>query len=344
MNTIDIGMIRFLRHRVPGSVLALGLVLLAPTTGCSSDDDKTDSSGGAPQAAGSGGRAGGQSGSGGAAAGGGAPSGKQGTFSVDMHEATRTNPARTNVLGIIYDGPVPSGEVPLKLESTSGDCELLVPWAPFCSEPCPGGSKCTADDTCTAQPQMLDVGPVVLSGLGDELTMEAIAGNYQSPTLPAEPCEEGVAVSVQASSFSMEAKCIARLELTTPVPIPVIAGKAVDLAWTPASNGVGSRVKIHLDIAHHGGKKGEINCDVPDTGSFAIPEKLVTQLVKLGLAGYPDIALERYTRDADAANPNVALKIGSLIRREVDTGVISCDDDSQCPSGKTCNTANRTCA
>jgi hypothetical protein len=260
-----------------------------------------------------------------------------------MHEATPTTPARTNVLGIIYDGPAPSGEVPLKLESRMGDCELLVPWAPFCTEPCTGGAKCTADDTCTAQPKMVDVGPVVLSGLGDELTMEAIAGNYQSPTLPAEACAEGAPVSLDSSSFSMESRCIARLELTTEAPIRVVSEESVELAWTPPSSEADSRVKIHLDIAHHGGKKGEINCDVADTGSFSVPEELVTQLVSLGLAGYPDITLERYSVAADASSSLIQLRIGSLVRREVDTGVVSCDEDSQCESGQTCNTADRTC-
>ena len=236
-----------------------------------------------------------------------------------------------------------SGQVPLKLESKVGDCELLVPWAPFCSEPCTGGAKCTADDTCTAQPRMLDVGPVVLGGLGEELTMEAIAGNYQSPTLPAEACAEGAPVSLHSSSLSMEAPCIARLELTSKAPIPVAAAKSIDLAWARPASAADSRVKIHLDIAHHGGKKGEINCDIADTGSFSVPEALVTQLVSLGLAGYPDITLERYSVAADASNPKIQLRIGSLVRREVDTGVLSCDEDSQCESGQTCNTADRTC-
>jgi hypothetical protein len=323
--------------------MVLTLALLSPSLACSSDGEKEDNAGGSAQAAGAAAAAGAASGSGGGAGSGNTSSERQGTFSVDMHEATATAPARTNVLGIVYDGPPASGEVPLKLESEMGDCELLVPWAPFCTEPCTGGAKCTADDTCTAQPKMLDVGPVVLSGLGDELTMEAIAGNYQSPTLPAEACAEGALVSLHSSSFSMEAPCIARLELTTEAPIPVGAGKSLDLAWTPPGSDADSRVKIHLDIAHHGGKKGEINCDVADTGSFSVPKELVTQLVSLGLAGYPDITLERYAAAADASSPLIQLRIGSLVRREVDTGVLSCDEDSQCEAGQTCNTADRTC-
>jgi hypothetical protein len=320
----------------------LTLALLSSSFACSSDSGKEGNAGGSAQAAGAP-AAGAASGSGGASASGGGSSERQGTFRVDMHEGTPTNPARTNVLGIIYDGPPASGEVPLKLESSVGDCALLVPWAPFCTEPCTGGAKCTADDTCTAQPKMLDVGPVVLSGLGDELTMEAIAGNYQSPTLPAEVCEEGAPVSLDSSNLSMESPCIARLELTTEAPIAVITGKSVDLAWTPPTSDADSRVKIHLDIAHHGGKKGEINCDVADTGSFSMPEELVTQLVSLGLAGYPDITLERYSAAADARSPMIQLRIGSLVRRDVDTGVVSCDEDSQCESGQTCDTADRTC-
>jgi hypothetical protein len=75
---------------------------------------------------------------------------------------------------------------------------------------------------------------------------------------------------------------------------------------------------------------------VPDTGSFEIPEPLVTKLVGLGLAGYPTIKVNRVAVGVDASNPEVSLLLSSSLTRAVDTGVISYQDDVECPDGQTC--------
>src|SRR5215216_5409458 len=91
-----------------GTGMVLTLALLSSSLACSSDAGKENDVGGSAQGAAAG--TGAASGSGGAGTSGSTSSERQGTFSVDMHEATPTNPARTNVLGIIYDGPPASGE------------------------------------------------------------------------------------------------------------------------------------------------------------------------------------------------------------------------------------------
>ncbi|MGC4095180.1 MAG: hypothetical protein QM756_46125 [Polyangiaceae bacterium] len=312
----------FRNPHVAHAAFALCFGLFAPFAGCSSESSGGDATGGKSS--------------------GGASSGTQGTFTVQLTEAAAdgSSPARTNVLGIIFDGPSPP-TIQLKLDSKNGDCELLVPFSPFCNPACTNAAICTADNTCTPQPKALDVGTVKLTGLGAELTLTPIASNYQSPTLPLPSCAEGSPVAVSADSFSMESKCISPLVLTTAVPVPVASGKAIPLAWTPPGAGAASRIRVHLDIAHHGGKKGEINCDVADTGSFSIPEPLVTKLVSLGLAGFPTIGLERYTSGSAASNANIKLRVSSAIEREVDTGITSCNSDEEC-NGKTC-ASDKTC-
>ena len=115
------------------------------------------------------------------------------------------------------------------------------------------------------------------------------------------------------------------------------------LSWTPPADGQSSRMEIEVDISHHGGQKGQIDCDVPDTGAFEIPEELVTQLVALGVAGYPTITLTRVSRAAAPEAPGITLSVMSTVDRLVDTGFDSCGMDSDCPDGLTCDMMRLIC-
>jgi hypothetical protein len=117
----------------------------------------------------------------------------------------------------------------------------------------------------------------------------------------------------------------------------VKSGEVVHVTWEAAATGSASRIRIGLDVSHHGGKKGQIDCEVPDTGSFDIPETLVTKLISLGLAGYPTINVNRVSVGVDAKNENVSLLLSSSITRAVDTGVRSCLDDSECEGNEKCS-------
>jgi hypothetical protein len=116
----------------------------------------------------------------------------------------------------------------------------------------------------------------------------------------------------------------------------VQAKQAVHLTWEAAAEGATSRIRIKLDVSHHGGSKGEIDCEVPDNGAFDIPEPLVTELLGLGLAGFPTINLNRIAVGTDANNPHLSIALSSDITRAVDTGVVSCLDASSCPDGQMC--------
>ena len=122
----------------------------------------------------------------------------------------------------------------------------------------------------------------------------------------------------------------------TLAPIAVKSGSTVPLAWMPPTDASASRIEIKLDISHHGGKKGEITCDVPDTGSFALPEPLVSKLVALGVAAQPTIGLKRVASAQASGQPGVRLVIVSPVERAVDTGFASCVDGQACPDGTTC--------
>ena len=64
-----------------------------------------------------------------------------------------------------------------------------------------------------------------------------------------------------------------------------------------AGNGVGT-VRLNLNVDQHGVTPVTLVCDVPDTGSFTVPEKLTTALIGLGVSGFATANLYRRTTDA----------------------------------------------
>jgi hypothetical protein len=266
-----------------------------------------------------------------------------GNFEVEMIAEKGSRAAHTKLTGQLYDAPkLPL--VPLVLDSEEGDCRLMVPYVPFCDPQCDEG-ECTADDTCTPIAMPQSVGTVRVLGLGEELVLEPFSSalTYMpAQSLPYPPCTEGDAVRVEADAFALQTACIAPLVVTGEDPIPVRADQPVAVTWTAGSE-ASARVRIVLDIAHHGGQKGEIDCDVADDGAFELPEPLVTKLVGLGLAGFPTVVISRVSAANADTHPELTLSIVSKIERGVDTGVVSCGSDVDCPDGMTCDMSTLIC-
>jgi hypothetical protein len=250
--------------------------------------------------------------------------------------------AYTAFLGVFYDAP-PLPMTPLDMKMSQGGCQLLVPREVSCTQPCGAGTVCTGANVCSAKPAQIDVGTLHVEGLGptalDLMPTSPTVLSYQVvPTLPYPACAEGDAVTLDATAFSIAGKCVTDLEVTSAVPIPVMSGQPMHLAWKAPGHAGISRVQIILEISHHGGYRGEIDCDVADTGSFDVPAPLVTALVALGRAGFPTVKVARTATAAAAKEPGVKLVVGSQVELEVDTGVISCGAPTSqpCPDGTTC--------
>jgi hypothetical protein len=254
----------------------------------------------------------------------------------------------TAFLGLFYDGPKPVTE-PMDVAQTQGDCRLVTPRAVSCTPACPSGQACTGTNQCMPSPEPVNVGVLHVTGLGDkDLDLEPAIPDmpsYQAvPTLPYPSCAEGGDVTASATGFTLAAKCVGALEVTSTIPIPVTSGQPMRLAWkAPGKAGI-SRVLIVLEISHHGNYKGQIECDVADTGTFDIPAPLVTALVALGRAGYPTVKVARTSVAKAPTQPNVNLAVSSRLELAVDTGVISCGggDSPPCPANMTCQT-DHTC-
>lgn len=258
-------------------------------------------------------------------------------------------PGKTTIIGKIYDGPSPA-QVVWEDGEKIGACTLRTPRVPFCSTPCGGSAVCVEDDTCEPYPKAGSAGPVTVTGValaggGDSFTMEAIANNYQPPAtaeLLYPGFAEGDTVRLSADgdvfgAFKVHARGIDPLALTS-AGVELAADAAVTLTWTPAAEPDASTVHVKLDISHHGGTKGMIECDGPDSGSLELAAPLISQLLDLGVAGFPSIIVTRravgYTTIAEG---RIDLVLSSRVERAVEiAGLTSCNDDSACPEGQTC--------
>ena len=271
--------------------------------------------------------------------------GAAGGFVVSLVPAAPEDgrPAYASVQGKVYDGPVPEA-ITWTVVEEGGGCRLLTPSVPFCASGCGGSAVCVEGDRCAPQPAPRDLGRVRVTGLGGSaFEMEPIGGNYQPAAglvLPYPPFAEGDPVRVAApggplGAFAIESRGIAPLVFTdTPAPV---AGQPLRLSWTPPGQDLG-RIEVKLDVSHHGGARGKIECEVADTGSLELPAAQVTRLLGLGVAGFPTIVLGRVAvGTAMVPGGSISLRVVSAVERPVTIeGLRSCKADNQCPAGKVC--------
>jgi hypothetical protein len=285
---------------------------------------------------------------------GGDPERLVGSFQLQLTEPSPAvgplpaTPGGTTLFGQLYDGPTPSTVV-WELAAEAGDCRLLTPRVPFCSRPCGGDAACVEDDTCQAYPSPVSAGDVLVTGVGTtsgatSFTMAPIANNYQPPagtTLAYPAFAEGDEIALEAAgdelgAFALSAPGVAQLQLAAD---ELALDPAADLVleWTPPA-GSASAIAVKLDISHHGGTKGILECEADDTGSLAIPASLVAGLIELGVAGFPSIVVSRRsTGSTVTALGRIDLVVSSQVTRPVLVdGVVSCSEDAQCPDGQTC--------
>jgi hypothetical protein len=270
-----------------------------------------------------------------------------GYFNVTLNPALEetNSPPSTSFVGKLFAGPSPSPMAWVQ-KMEAGGCKLYTPNVVFCEQPCTGGAVCTADDTCTPYPMVQTVGTVTLTGLGPSaISMEPKANNYQPPagtTLPYPPCAAGAELKLSAAGgsyppFTLSARCIEPLELAEGVHIT--KGQPIALSWKPGASSVKSNVNVLLDLSHHGGSKGKIECDVPDNGALSIPAPMVDALVELGISGFPTVIVTRQLDGgaADGGPAHVFLRLSAPYHRTIEIpGLVSCNEDTQCPAGQRC--------
>ena len=259
-----------------------------------------------------------------------------------VEDGVEKAPAFTGVMGKIFDRATPA-PVAWKVVAEGGGCRLLIPMVPFCNAGCGGGAACVEGGTCVKYPSALSLGRVHVKGLaGGDFDMDEVAGNYQPTTrIPYPPLPEGAKVEITAPGgalgpLRLESVGIAPLEFTGKVQ--PISGQPLALAWKPPAQTNLSRIEITMDLSHHGGSKGKIECDVADTGSLAIPAAQITALMELGIAGYPTVVVTRVASGGTATRLGRAtLRVVASVERAVEIeGLHSCTANEHCPAGMTC--------
>jgi hypothetical protein len=280
-----------------------------------------------------------------------------GTFQVQLVGAKQlsdgsTTEPYTAILGKVYNGVQPATVV-WTAKASSGGCVLSTPSVPFCTGGC-GSGACVAADTCQAYPTSQSVGAVHVTGVqttagATAFDLTAIANSYAPPAslaLAYPAFSEGDAVTVAAagssftSAFTLTSPGVAPLALGNGSPIPLRAGTALTLTWTAAQGAGASKIHVKLDISHHGGSKGKLECDTADGGSLTIAASLIDALLALGAAGYPTIIVTRSsTGHAAAATGHVDVVVSSEVEAPVTVpGVTSCTTDDDCVAPATCQT------
>ncbi|RJO63503.1 MAG: hypothetical protein C4523_20310 [Myxococcales bacterium] len=273
---------------------------------------------------------------------------------VEATETTEAKAGYTSFFGKVYDGATPE-QVVWEEKISDGPCRLLKPRIPFCSTPCTGGAVCVEDERCRDYPVSQNIGAVHVTGVANnasetEFDLEPISNGYQTTDLPYPAFSEGDPITVSAAgsdftpAFALEAYGIAPFGLSNS-SIVLSAGQALTLIWTPAGQADISIVKVKLDISHHGGSKGKIECEAEDNGSLVISASLISELLDLGATGFPTIVVARQaTGSTEISNGRVDLVVSSSVEVAVEVpGVISCNSDDDCPEGQTCETTFLMC-
>jgi hypothetical protein len=272
-----------------------------------------------------------------------------GTFQVQvLADETGPTTGMTKIVGQVNDGPVPPNVI-WTVTKEEGGCRLETPSVPFCEEGC-GADVCVADNECRPYPTGHSVGAVTLKGVkltggGSEIALKEIAKAYQPPagtTIAYPPFSPTDDVSVHAAggdyaAFELSTKGVAPLAFTS-TDFEIDSGKPLELTWEGAADPKSSQMYVKLDISHHGGAKGLIECDVDDTGSLTISAALITRLMDLGVAGFPSVVAMRQSIDTAPIAPGlVKLEVSARTEHFVTVkGVSSCTADTDCPDGTKC--------
>jgi hypothetical protein len=322
---------------------------------CGGSDEPNGSAG----SSGEGGSGGTSAGTGGASAGmGGAGSGGSSGNAAPSGEVC-ANAERAGSLGLrltggktVFDGAIADGITPTSVYqeiAAEGPCQLLGPRNLFCSPDCESGMTCAGENTCTPTPTKESAGTITVTGLEAplEVTRNGITGGYSKTILEPYPAfEPGAAIELSAAgdviaAFTLHGWGIPPL-VTSLTTVNVSKGSGVPLTWDTA--GVDAeQTKIFLDFSVnvHGATTGWIECTVPDTGSFEIPATLVSDLIDLGLSGFPRMSMSRRSADSTQLSTGdcVDFEVSSEVQIELTVdGLVSCSASMPCPDGQSCST------
>ena len=247
------------------------------------------------------------------------------------------------ITGAVLDGVIPV--TVLNEAGTEGGCTLWQKINPFCEEPCEPDEACNHDGECVPYPVPQDVGTVVIEGLSEPLSMAPDAfGNYWDTTLSYPVFEPGSRITATADGlFALRGMGVEKIGLPDEDGWFLTPGDDMQVTWTTPDTP--ARVEITFNIDQHGTSPLTMICDLPDTGSAAIPASLLDQMVNNGVSGYPSSWIRRRTADAVAIPDGCAdlLVYSHLAVDMAVDGFTPCNGDYDCPDGQHCDMERQTC-
>jgi hypothetical protein len=279
-----------------------------------------------------------------------------GYFSVTLNPAIDTTQPYTTIFGKVYTGPQQTSVIETPVASNA-ECKVVSFSQQSCTNPaCTTEQTCVATNNCQANPTLVTVGDVTMAGIGSsDIKLSATNKNYQYAGDIIYPgFAEGATITMSAtgdfySAFSVSSKGVAPIVMSE-ASYMIDSGTALALKWTPGSSATGAKVNLGLNISKHGGSAGYLSCDVADTGSYTIPADLVTKLIGLGVAGFPQLTVTRSTTgEATVSSGTVQLAVQSLAIPNLQVkGYCSCFASADCGScadttKTTCDTVKKLC-
>jgi len=266
-----------------------------------------------------------------------------GTFLLSLVAPKGTTPGFTAMLGKAYEGPYPSAVV-WEDKTGAGVCRLWIPRIPVCDPACKTGPEvCAEDDVCTPYPEPMSVGTIDAAGLAKPFSMTPVMATYQivGVQLPYPAFSRGDDLTFAASGDASAAPFTMRGEGIDPLVVSsgdiLVDGSPAKLTWEAPEAPAQSEVRVVFDVSYHGGTKGKVQCDCPDTGSVVVPGGLLTALVDLGTSGFPKVEITRVAVGTTEPDFPVTLIVQAKVTRLLSIpGVVSCMGHSDCPAGRTC--------
>jgi len=327
-------------------------VAIHVVAGCSGSNGNVTSSNSAGGNTSSGGSNTGGSNTGGSNTGGSSSSNpaEVGRFTVALNPAIDTSPPYTSVSGTVRDGVYPTDVIETLVVGNS-TCAVYALALQSCSPLCSTSQVCVATNVCQEIPAKVSVGDVTVTGVGPTtVALSQVSNQYQYAgdiTYPGFNPGDSITLSATGGvygAFGISATGVAPLVLGSDT-YNLTPNAPITITWTPeaASN---TRVAFVMNLSHHTGTTGYLKCDAPDTGSLTIPAEQVTQLINLGVAGYPTLTATRASvGEATVSTGSVLLMVTGGARPELTVaGYDSCVGDTDCPAAKPhCDTNAKLC-
>ncbi len=254
------------------------------------------------------------------------------------------------VSGMVSDGVVPI--TVLTALGSAEDCQLLRRENLFCDPACNPDQTCDFDGTCIPYPTTQELGTATMTGLLVPVVMEPVEPGFKyfNTSLPFPAFEAGSVITLTTTGG-----LYAPLELhgvgVEPLVIPegdMILQRDTPIAirWTAPAGPVRSELYARITVDQHGVTPVQIACVTADDGELDVPAELVTQLIDLGVTGFPNGVVHRRTVDSapvgDGGCAELVVNAPQELSIRVD-GFVPCDDPSDCPDDQTCNLVTGLC-